>query len=81
MSFQIETPDSSSEGRETKLFPDQHSHDMNITAHALTTDFLIYASDVSGLPVGDIVTQGIQLIADPLIGCTLTSALCRTFFL
>lgn len=53
MSFQIETPDSSSEGRETKLFPDQHSHDMNITAHALTTDFLIYASDVSGLPVGD----------------------------
>jgi len=45
--FQIETPDVSSEDREAKLFPDQHSHDMNITAHALTTDFLIYASDVS----------------------------------
>jgi hypothetical protein len=53
VSFQIETPDSSSEGRETKLFPDQQSHDVNITAHALTTDFLIYGSDVSGLPVGD----------------------------
>jgi WD repeat-containing protein 19 len=42
----IETPDSSNEGRETKLFPDQQSHDINITAHALTTDFLIYASDM-----------------------------------
>jgi len=57
LSFQIETPDSSSEGRETKLFPDQHSHDMNITAHALTTDFLIYTSDVSGLLVGDILRR------------------------
>lgn len=57
VSFQIETPDSSSEGRETKLFPDQHSHDMNITAYVLTTDFLIYASDVSGLLVGDILRR------------------------
>jgi hypothetical protein len=57
VSFQIETPDSNSEGRETKLFPDQHSHDMNITAHALTTDFLIYASDVSGFPLGDILRR------------------------
>jgi hypothetical protein len=50
LSFQIETPDSSNEGRENKLFPDEHSQNMNITAHALTTDFLIYASDVSDLP-------------------------------
>ena len=63
--FQIETPDSSSEGRETKLFPDQHSHDMNITAHALTTDFLIYASDVSGLPVGDILRRWHSYIRRP----------------
>jgi len=57
LSFQIETPDSSNEGRETKLFPDQQSHDINITAHALTTDFLIYASDVSGLLVDVILRR------------------------
>jgi hypothetical protein len=37
----------SSEDREVKVFPSQHTLGMNITAHALTTDFLIYASDVS----------------------------------
>jgi hypothetical protein len=47
VTFQIETPDVSSEDKETRLFPDKHLHEMNITAHALTTDFLIYASDVS----------------------------------
>jgi hypothetical protein len=46
--FQIETPDVNSEDREAKMFPDQHPLDINITAHALTTDFLIYTSDVSG---------------------------------
>jgi hypothetical protein len=47
VTFQIETPDVSSEDREVKMFPSQHPLDMNITAHALTTDFLIYASAVS----------------------------------
>ncbi|XP_033607097.1 WD repeat-containing protein 19 isoform X3 [Cryptotermes secundus] len=42
----IETPDVSSEDRESKMFPSQHPLDMNITAHALTTDFLIYASSM-----------------------------------
>jgi hypothetical protein len=37
----------SSEDREAKMFPSQHPLNMNITAHALTTDFLIYASGVS----------------------------------
>lgn len=47
VTFQIETPDVSSEDRESKMFPSQHPLDMNITTHALTTDFLIYASSVS----------------------------------
>ena len=45
--FQIETADVSSEDRETKLFPEQHMHNISISAHVLTSDFLIYATDVS----------------------------------
>lgn len=42
----IENPDVNSEVRETKLFPEQHMHNVNITAHILTSDFLIYATDM-----------------------------------
>ncbi|XP_063240827.1 WD repeat-containing protein 19 [Bacillus rossius redtenbacheri] len=37
------------ENRETKMFPDSSLQEMNITCHALTTDFLIYASDMGHL--------------------------------
>ena len=40
-----ETADAAEE-RETKLFPDKESHG-RITCSALTTDFLIYGTDVS----------------------------------
>lgn len=37
------------EGKDTKMFPDLNASDFRITCHALSTDFFIYASDVSYL--------------------------------
>lgn len=37
------------EGKDTKMFPDSSASDFRIMCHALSTDFLVYASDVSYL--------------------------------
>lgn len=46
VSFQIEPSNGNDDERDMKLFPDQTKLNLNITCHALTTDFLIYATDV-----------------------------------
>lgn len=42
----IEQPEVCHEDRETILFPDSNSENIVITCHALTTDFLIYGTDM-----------------------------------
>ncbi|XP_067012869.2 WD repeat-containing protein 19 [Anabrus simplex] len=42
----IEPANGDNEDREIKLFPDQNTLELNITCHALTTDFLIYGTDM-----------------------------------
>nr|CAD7392000.1 unnamed protein product [Timema cristinae] len=42
----IEPANGDNEDKETRLFPDEHSPDIKLTSHALTTDFLIFASDM-----------------------------------
>ncbi|XP_049780005.1 WD repeat-containing protein 19 isoform X1 [Schistocerca cancellata] len=42
----IEPGNGSDEDREMKMFPDETKQEMNITCHSLTTDFLIYATDM-----------------------------------
>lgn len=34
------------DGKDTKMFPDLNTADMRITSHALSTDFLVYGSDM-----------------------------------
>lgn len=34
-------------GKDTKMFPDSNSSHSRITCHALCSDFLVYANDVS----------------------------------
>lgn len=47
--FQLETSDQGTENCESKLFPDSPSQDHTITCHILTSDFLIYATDMGDL--------------------------------
>nr|CAD7423460.1 unnamed protein product [Timema monikensis] len=42
----IEPANGDNEDKETRLFPDEHSPNIKLTSHALTTDFLIFASDM-----------------------------------
>nr|CAD7443869.1 unnamed protein product [Timema bartmani] len=42
----IEPANGDNEDKETRLFPDEHTPDIKLTCHALTTDFLIFASDM-----------------------------------
>lgn len=44
--FQIEQPDTESEDRESKMFPDSNGSNVFITCHSLTPEFLIYATDM-----------------------------------
>ncbi|RZB40660.1 WD repeat-containing protein 19 [Asbolus verrucosus] len=45
----IEQPEVCHEDRETKIFPDSSSPNLYITCHALTTDFLIYGTDMGNI--------------------------------
>ncbi|KAK7874235.1 hypothetical protein R5R35_006274 [Gryllus longicercus] len=42
----IEPANGDGDDREVRMFPDQNSLELNITCHCLTTDFLIYATDM-----------------------------------
>lgn len=47
MKLQIEQPEVSHEDKESKIFPDTNNQNIVITSHCLTTEFLIYSTDVS----------------------------------
>lgn len=47
--MQLEGETGEDEERESRLFPDPDQADLHISDHALTPDFLIYATDVSNV--------------------------------
>lgn len=55
--MQLEGETGEDEERESRLFPDPDQADLHISDHALTPDFLIYATDVS-----NVFFQGISVI-------------------